>query len=88
MSIATITSKGQITIPIDVRKELKVDAGSKLEFIPDGKGAYRIVPKKISVMELLGSIPAGNKVVSLEEMNEAIASGAVESYIELEGNDQ
>lgn len=38
--IATITSKGQITLPASIRKELKIGTGDKLDFevTPDGEG--------------------------------------------------
>lgn len=87
VSIATMTSKGQVTIPIDVRKELNIEAGSKLEFIPDGQGAFRIVPKKLSVMDLLGSIPFSGKTVSLDDMDEAIAVGAVGNHAVIADSD-
>lgn len=33
MTTATPTSKGQITIPVEVRKALGVDAGDRVEFV-------------------------------------------------------
>jgi AbrB family looped-hinge helix DNA binding protein len=36
MEVAKITSRGQITIPIDVRKKLGVKEGDKVIFIEDG----------------------------------------------------
>lgn len=88
MSVATMTSKGQITVPIDVRKELKIEAGSKIEFIPDGEGAFRIVPKRLSVMDLLGSISANGKAVSVEEMNDVIAAEALKGYTAFDVRDE
>ena len=35
MEIAKITSKGQVTIPNEIRKKLGVDTGDKLAFIED-----------------------------------------------------
>lgn len=38
MTSATLTTKGQITIPIGVRNELKVDTGDSVEFVHIGPG--------------------------------------------------
>ena len=38
MEVATITSKGQITIPVAVRKQLKLEQGDKVVFIEDDQG--------------------------------------------------
>jgi antitoxin PrlF len=43
MTQATITSKGQITIPAFVRKELNLSSGDRLEFINLGSGRFEIV---------------------------------------------
>ena len=43
MSTATLTSKGQITIPVGVRNDLKVDAGDRVEFIQIAPGRYEFV---------------------------------------------
>ena len=38
MYMATMTSKGQITIPVEVRKKLKLEQGDKVVFIEDDQG--------------------------------------------------
>lgn len=37
MSVAKVTSQGQITIPADIRKRLGIRPGSKVVFIQDGE---------------------------------------------------
>lgn len=73
MSTATLTSKGQITIPADVRKDLKVDAGDRVEFVQVGPGRYEFVAATSEVTELKGMFGAAKKTVSIEAMNAAIA---------------
>ena len=73
MSTATLTSKGQITIPIDVRHDLKVDAGDRVEFIQIAPGRYEFVAVTHSIKELKGMFDKPKKKVSVEDMNKAIA---------------
>jgi AbrB family looped-hinge helix DNA binding protein len=44
MPAATVTSKGQITIPARVRIALGLDAGDRVEFVKIEKGRFVIVP--------------------------------------------
>ena len=51
MEIAKITDKGQITIPITVRKKLNLRDGAKVAFIEED-GAYKIInPTKSAILE-------------------------------------
>lgn len=78
-SQATITSKGQVTIPQDVRTELRLAAGDRLNFVRLDDGNYAIVPIKGSIRALEGILKrAGRKPVTLAEMEEAIEAGASE----------
>ena len=75
MSVATITSKGQVTIPKDVRDELGLEPGMKLDFIRVGDGEYRLRPKNLRVEELFGILKYDGPPITIEEMNEAIRDG-------------
>jgi antitoxin PrlF len=76
MATATVTSKGQITIPAEVRRDLGLQAGSRVDFIRLDDGAYEIVPVVGSVRILKGIVPAPRRPVSLEDMDAAIAEAA------------
>jgi AbrB family looped-hinge helix DNA binding protein len=43
MELATVTSKGQVTIPVSFRRKLGLQAGSKVLFI--GCGEYMMIKK-------------------------------------------
>ena len=73
MSSATLTSKGQITIPAEVRDALGVSFGDRIEFVQIEKGQFVIVPATRSVRELKGLIPKPKRPVAIEEMNGATA---------------
>ncbi len=73
--IATITSKGQITLPASVRKELKIGTGDKLdiEVTPDGEILGR--PVKNDLSTLADVLPPTKRRLSLAEMDAAIRKG-------------
>lgn len=73
MTTATLTSKGQITIPAEVRQALKVDAGDRVEFVQIAPGRYEFVAATQNVSELKGMFGKPAKSVSIDDMNEAIA---------------
>lgn len=73
MSTATLTSKGQITIPAEVRNDLKVDAGDRVEFVQIAPGRYEFVAANSEVTALKGMFGVAKKVVSIDAMNAAIA---------------
>lgn len=76
MPTATITSKGQITIPQQVRSDMGVTAGDRVDFIRMEDGHYAVVPATHSIKSLKGIIPRPDRPVSLEDMQAAIEGGA------------
>ena len=73
MASATVTSKGQITIPVEVRTELGLKAGDRIEFLKNEQGRFSIISTTGSVRDLKGILGKFDRVISIEEMNEAIA---------------
>jgi antitoxin PrlF len=74
MTTATITSKGQITIPVEIRQALGLDAGDRISFEEISPGKYSFVPvQRRSVTVLKGMFGQARKAVSIEDMNAAIA---------------
>ena len=76
MITATITSKGQITIPKDIRDLLNLHAGDKIRFIEDEDGSINLIPIKKPLSALKGLVPKPKEAVSVEDMNNAIKSKA------------
>ena len=77
MPSATVTSKGQITIPKPVRDGLGVESGDRVEFVELERGVYSVVAATRDVRALKGMIPKPAKPVSVEDMNRAIRRHAV-----------
>jgi len=73
--IATVTSKGQVTLPAEARKKLGIKAGSKLEFVVL-EGRLEVIPVSQSVTTLKSILPKPKKRLTIEEMDAAIGRGA------------
>ena len=80
MATATLTSKGQITIPKEVRDELGLETGSKLTFVRTGAGEYLLLSKRRSIMDLKGMAKSDTHL-SLEAMDDLIGQAALESNL-------
>jgi antitoxin PrlF len=74
MTTATITTKGQITIPAEVRNAMSVGTGDRVEFVQVEPGQFLIVAANRSVTELKGMFGKPAKKVSVEDMNRSIAA--------------
>ncbi len=77
MTASTVTTKGQVTIPLDVRRRLGLDAGDRIEFVEIGDGMFAIKPAIDDVRSLKGVLRKPSKPVSVEDMNAVVrARGA------------
>ena len=76
MTAATLTSKGQLTLPKAVRAALGVGPGDRVDFVRMDDGNFAVMPATRSVKSLKGLITKPKKPVSLEDMDKAIARGA------------
>ena len=74
--IATVTAKGQVTLPAEARRLLGITAGTRLELLVTEDGRLEVIPRTGSVRRLKGMLPPPDKALSLEDMERAIASGA------------
>jgi antitoxin PrlF len=72
MSAATITSKGQITIPKDIRALLDLHSGDKINFIVEESGEVRFLPATQDISTLKGIVSKPQKAVTVEEMKATI----------------
>ena len=79
MPIATLTSKGQLTMPQVVRESLGLESGDKVDFVADPLGGYRVVPLRKDVKLLRGRFAGRvSGPVSVAAMAEAVQREAVE----------
>ena len=76
MPTSTLTSKGQITLPLAARRALVLETGDKVDFVAV-PGGYKLVTLRMDIRALKGRF-AGRveRPVGLDEMDEAIADAA------------
>jgi antitoxin PrlF len=73
MALATLTTKGQVTIPKIIRESLKLNTGDKIEIIVTEKREAIIRPVSKKVDDIFCKLhKPGRKAVSLEAMGDAI----------------
>ncbi|HEV7919861.1 MAG TPA: type II toxin-antitoxin system PrlF family antitoxin [Thermoanaerobaculia bacterium] len=73
MPTATVTSKGQITLPKTVRELLRVDTGDRVDFVVNEHGDIVVRAVSLDVTELKGLLKRPRRrSVSVNSMNAAI----------------
>jgi AbrB family looped-hinge helix DNA binding protein len=81
MSEATMTSKGQITVPKEIRMKLRLNPGDRVRFVIEADGKVRFWPAKRDISSLRGILPKPERTATIEEMEEAIRRGAVKRFL-------
>ena len=67
MALAKVTSKGQVTIPLAIRKALNLKPGDLVEFFQASDGQVSLYPKNRSIKDLKGIFGKFPRTVSIEE---------------------
>lgn len=81
--LGRVTSKGQTTVPKEVRDFLGIAEGTQVEWTLDEGGTATVKPRRLRAVDLdgiLGPPPSGDTHVTVEEMNQAIGDAIVERY--------
>lgn len=75
MSIAKITSKGQITLPKDIRAKLHLDTGEKVDFqVDEEQGVALLVPLNKHIDDVFGILKRENRKqsISIDDMDTSV----------------
>lgn len=73
MALSTVTSKGQITLPKEVREHLHIREGDRVDFQIEKDGSVRLAPVSGSVRDLYGCLRRTDvPSPSLEDLEEAL----------------
>ncbi len=81
---ATVTSKGQVTVPKEVREHLRIRTGGKLRFSIEG-GTVGVSRGGQSIADLFGILGKPRRSLTLEQMDEVIQQAAVDRYLRATG---
>jgi len=76
MPVSTVTSKGQTTIPGEIRRLLKLKPGDRIAFVVEADGKVVLVPATVPVGKLEGLLAPAPRRVPLEDMEAAIRKRA------------
>jgi antitoxin PrlF len=74
--IASITSKGQVTVPVEARRRFGLHPGSRVDFVVNDQDHLEMIPIADSVQRLKGMVRKPVRALSLEDMDHAVAEGA------------
>ncbi|GIK56203.1 MAG: AbrB/MazE/SpoVT family DNA-binding domain-containing protein [Chloroflexi bacterium] len=87
MSTTTITTKGQITIPKDIRQALALQTGDQVIFVLEGNKAIMYPSHQRSLMQLQGALSATQNYTDHQTVRETIAQERGQIMLE-EGSDE
>ena len=80
MPESKITSKGQVTIPKQVRDMLRIDTGDRVQFLVREDGVVELRPQTVRLEDVYGVIDYAGEPATVEEMNEGIATAVRTSF--------
>jgi antitoxin PrlF len=79
--LATVTNKGQVTLPKAIRDELKIEQGTQLDFQLNTDGSMSVRTLKRSALAIVGLLKRpGRAAVTVEQMNQAVADAVTERH--------
>jgi len=82
-----VTSKGQITLPKEIRTKLGLRQGDRVRFVIEDDGRVRLLPAKRDISELVGSCPGRSEASRPEEIDEPSSSPSGDMYSAMIGID-
>ncbi|MCL2737078.1 MAG: type II toxin-antitoxin system PrlF family antitoxin [Propionibacteriaceae bacterium] len=80
MALATLTSKGQVTIPVSVRKACGLSTGARWGFFVTSEDTIVIRTRTPSLADLCGSLSSNGVHVGVDAMDDAVADAVAEGW--------
>ena len=79
MAGSTVTSKGQVTIPKEIRESLRIGPGDRLTFVVRADGVVELRPETTDLNSLYGVLRHKGRAITIERMNRDIGDAAADS---------
>lgn len=76
-----MTSKGQVTIPVAIRKRLRLKAGSKIDFVETDAGEVLLRPRTGDIGALFGIVKYDGPPLSIEDIDAALLNAVAADFI-------
>jgi len=83
MITSTLTSKGQITLPVDVRRRLGLEQGDRVSFDVRGDGVVELRREGRSLLASVGLLKPSVRGVTVEQMEAAVLGEAARRHDEV-----
>jgi antitoxin PrlF len=81
-SSGKVSNKGIVVIPIEVRRQLAIDEGDKLEFVlNEGGGASMYVVKRKSVLDVFGVLETDKSIPDMNELRDSFKEEAARGIV-------
>lgn len=82
MSMARVQTRGQVTVPRDIRETCGIGPGTDLMFVPTGPDRFecRVMPAARSLMELVDAFTVPGVAPDLDELREEMADELAREY--------
>lgn len=80
MPSATLTSKGQITLPKPIRERLGLTTGDRVAFRERPDGSVVLEPETVDLLSLRGSIRTSTRGVSIDDMRAGVKLAVARRY--------
>lgn len=81
MAEATVSAKGQITIPKSIRLLMGIKANDKVIFVPDGEQII-LQPVKGDLLSLYGSVKHEGEPIDFKKLRRSAIAGMAEKALE------
>lgn len=72
MPSATVTERGQVTLPKEIREALKVKAGDRVAFRRGGHGQIVVEAETVDLFSLFGILKPRRKGLTVEAINDVV----------------
>lgn len=78
---ARLTSKGQLTLPVEIRRRYGLDTGDEVEFIAEETRTYLVPMKRRRLMDLYGSIKTDKPWPGMAKAREIYSKELAKEYV-------